>query len=97
MNAKTKAIELVRLFTDNVNPYIFNGILGNIHDDEAIVRQSKICATMCAKQIVDALSITTGYLELNPLDNNEVSKDFDYWKKVVEEINLVKTEDIFKD
>jgi len=38
------------------------------------------------KEIVEALKITTDHCELRKIDQNEVQKDFDYWGRVIQEI-----------
>lgn len=88
--AKEKAIELVKLFIDNVNPYIGSGMLSNTQDDDAIFYQSKMVAGKCVDEIIKALTFTTSGLELNPLDDIEISKDFYFWKEVKEQIGLIK-------
>lgn len=93
--AKQQAIELVNLFKDNVNPYIGSGMLSNSQDNGAIVWQSKMVATKCVEQIIEALKTTTGHLELNPIENHEVCNDFEHWKSIIQAIDDLKTTDIF--
>lgn len=39
------------------------------------------------KDIINALKITTGHCELRHLDRHEVQNDFDYWDRVIQEID----------
>lgn len=51
MEPKDKAKQLIGLFKDKVNPYVGSEMLSNIHDDEAILYQSKRCALICIEEI----------------------------------------------
>jgi len=60
-----KAIELVEMFKDHVNPYIGSGMLSNTCDDRAIVWQAKQCAVKTENEAheryyrgIEALKVT---------------------------------------
>lgn len=78
--ARIKAIELVEQFKDNVNPYIGSGMLTNIYDDDAILWQSKICATKTVNEIIKVVK------EIEP---NLKDWKHEYWQNVKEQIDKI--------
>jgi hypothetical protein len=85
MTTKEKAIELINLFKDNVNPYIGSGMLSNTFDDDAILWQSKMVATNCAKEVLKQIPMFTG--NKNP--------NYEFWEQVITEIDNIVVSDIF--
>lgn len=54
------------------------------------VGRSKTEAQFVVKEIIKALEITTGHCELRRLDEQEVSRDLQYWNDVITEIEILK-------
>lgn len=81
MDTREKAIELVNKFKNHVNPYIGSGMLSNTYDNEAIVWQAKICATILADEVLELTS--------------EMDDDNAVWDNVKTQISKIETKDIF--
>ena len=47
---------------------------------------AKQCALIAVDEITTALTISTGHLLINKVDENELVKDFNYWNEVKTEI-----------
>ncbi len=81
MTAKEKAIQLV----DNYRMLLMNEDT-DCGNEILCTMIAKQCALIAVDEITTALTISTGHLLINKLDENELVKDFNYWNEVKTEI-----------
>lgn len=58
--------------------------------EELIARFGEMKAKMCVDEIIKALEITTGHMDLKRNDLLEYNSDIDYWERVIKEIETIK-------
>lgn len=76
MTPREKAIELVNIFKESCKNDIFS-------DWDYVFKRNALIAV---DQIIEALKVTTGHLDLSRSDVNEVAKDIMFWQDVRKEI-----------
>lgn len=81
MTAKEKAIQLV----DNYRMLLMNEDT-DCGNEILCTMIAKQCALIAVDEITTALTISTGHLLINKLDENELVKDFNHWNEVKTEI-----------
>ncbi len=81
MKAKEKAIQLV----DNYRMLLMNEDT-DCGNEILCTMIAKQCALIAVDEITTALTISTGHLLINKLDENELVKDFNHWNEVKTEI-----------
>ena len=90
MNYREKAEELLKLFLPDAYPFSAgSGYLSGDFDEEAQKKHAKEIAVKCVNEIIKSLKITTGHCDLRKLDEQEVELDFNFWDKVLKEIELL--------
>lgn len=64
MNVEKKIEELVKKFSQHVNPYVGSRMLTNTPDEEGILWEARHCALILANEMLENIPMYTG--ELNP-------------------------------